>query len=416
MKRFFGWFLVFGGGALILFAIILSFRLSDFYEKPNQDTEKIVDKIKISLKDITLGEINSGEKNTVYSGNEIRILDSGFETMYNDVEMRGRGNTTWLAAKKPYQLKFTEKTDLFHLGKAKTWVLLASYYDYSYMRAPLSGILEKILGFDYYSDGKFVELYVDNEDVGLYFLTKKINTSTIKLRDPKGIMVELSNININAWDVHETTPLGTNLILRDAVTKDPDVETEVFREFVRDFSELEVLAKNQDYAGVSELIDIDSFAKYFLISEISENLDAYKTSCYFYRDGNDDKIHAGPAWDFDIAFGNDERIGEDEYLTTSGFMAANVYENPQAADLYYELMKMPEFLKKVSEIFYSKLDGREMEIFTALESEFSKIADLAEIDLKKWHPEEQKNAPRHFYELIEWTKERFSTIREILNE
>ena len=41
--------------------------------------------------------------------------------------IKGRGNSTWdlPTTKKPYNIKFEEKVDLFGFGKAKKWSLIA---------------------------------------------------------------------------------------------------------------------------------------------------------------------------------------------------------------------------------------------------------------------------------------------------
>ena len=44
-----------------------------------------------------------------------------------------------------------------------------------------------------------------------------------------------------------------------------------------------------------------------LMNEVSRNVDGYRISSYFYKDRDTvgtSKLHAGPAWDFNIAFGN----------------------------------------------------------------------------------------------------------------
>ncbi len=53
----------------------------------------------------------------------------------------------------------------------------------------------------------------------------------------------------------------------------------------------------------SEYIDLVSYARQYLIQEWSSNWDAGLTSNYFYKDLND-KIHAGPIWDFDTTLLN----------------------------------------------------------------------------------------------------------------
>jgi len=52
-----------------------------------------------------------------------------------------------------------------------------------------------------------------------------------------------------------------------------------------------------------ELIDLDSWARKYLLEEIFANVDACSISQFFYADGSG-KIYAGPAWDYDGAMGN----------------------------------------------------------------------------------------------------------------
>jgi uncharacterized repeat protein (TIGR02543 family) len=55
-----------------------------------------------------------------------------------------------------------------------------------------------------------------------------------------------------------------------------------------------------------EMIDIDSFARKYLIEEIFANHDAGYTSGYFYvtETNGRDVIYAGPVWDYDLSAGN----------------------------------------------------------------------------------------------------------------
>lgn len=66
------------------------------------------------------------------------------ESVYDGklTQIKGRGNSTWKGAKRPYQIKLDKKTDLLQTGdsadKAKTWVLLANFYDPSAVRNMLA--------------------------------------------------------------------------------------------------------------------------------------------------------------------------------------------------------------------------------------------------------------------------------------
>lgn len=62
------------------------------------------------------------------------------------------------------------------------------------------------------------------------------------------------------------------------------------------------------YAELDEHIDVESFAKMYLIQELTKNLDGGSTSYYVYYDGG--KLHAGVAWDYDWTFGQYDQSGE----------------------------------------------------------------------------------------------------------
>jgi hypothetical protein len=67
--------------------------------------------------------------------------------------------------------------------------------------------------------------------------------------------------------------------------------------------------------GYQKFFSASSFAKLFLINEVSKNIDGYRISTYFHKDKNskDRRIKAGPAWDYDIAFGNADYCSAERY-------------------------------------------------------------------------------------------------------
>ncbi len=63
--------------------------------------------------------------------------------------------------------------------------------------------------------------------------------------------------------------------------------------------------RSETYDGVhySELIDVDSLLRNFLICEFTVNYDGMKNSTFFYKD-LEGPLYLDPAWDFDWAWGN----------------------------------------------------------------------------------------------------------------
>ena len=55
--------------------------------------------------------------------------------------------------------------------------------------------------------------------------------------------------------------------------------------------------------GYANYIDRASFIDFFLLNELSNNVDGYRISTWLTKDKND-KLKMGPIWDFNLAFGN----------------------------------------------------------------------------------------------------------------
>ena len=52
--------------------------------------------------------------------------------------------------------------------------------------------------------------------------------------------------------------------------------------------------------GYSQHIDIGSFIDYFLVNELTVDVDGYRLSTFMHMDKNS-KIRAGPVWDYNLA-------------------------------------------------------------------------------------------------------------------
>ena len=208
--------------------------------------------IEISLNGVSLEEINRGLKEVKYGGNELALYNEGEVYEYEDVEVKGRGNGTWVVDldKKPYQIKFDHRVELLGLGKARKWYLLANAMDATNLRTEAAFYLGEMLGMEYVYEGRYVELYVNEEYRGLYYLTRAVEISKdlVDLRDPMGVLVELDNIY--GWaEVSYETGNGDKLVVRDAVAEDNQVVA--MEEFLRDYNEFEVAVAEGEGGGVS---------------------------------------------------------------------------------------------------------------------------------------------------------------------
>ena len=90
-----------------------------------------------------------------------------------EIEIRGRGNSTWGMPKKPYKIKLDKKSNLFDMGKNKHWVLLANYSDESLMRNTLAYNLSGDMGMPQ-METVWVDVVLNGEYVGNYQFCEQI--------------------------------------------------------------------------------------------------------------------------------------------------------------------------------------------------------------------------------------------------
>ncbi len=292
--------------------------------------------------------------------------DGKYDLASSPAELKTRGNSTFGFMKKPYQIKFDSKTDVFGMGKAKKWVLLANYVDGTMVRNKVVFDVGTEIGMPYTSQSVFVDLYIDGSYMGVYQLCEKveIGDSRVPLETDYGVVVEMEHANrLAADDIYfKTSVSGKPFVYKEYVadfedTSDPaEVEKtarakEYFQNYINTL-ENELFNNGADWELVASLIDVDSFINFYFVAEFCENIDATLASTYFYMDGPGDVLHCGPLWDYDRCFGSSAE-GQDvqadflKNITDS----VDVYR----VDWYKMLFRYPEFVELVNEAYDERI-------------------------------------------------------------
>ena len=215
--------------------------------------------------------------------------------------IRGRGNSTWGMPKKPYRLKLDESTSILGLLPEKDWVLLANYIDPTLMLNSVAFKIGQLLQLQYTNNAIPVDLTINNKYIGSYVLTEQVELSSSRVNIDKkdGVLLEL-DLNYD-----EDFKFYSNHYRLPVMIKDPDITSDSqFQKIKNDFHQLEDSVKsiyfpNNEY---DKLIDIESLAKYFVVYNLTHNMEInHPKSTYIYKDKNG-KYFMGPIWDFDWAF------------------------------------------------------------------------------------------------------------------
>ena len=410
-------FLVVGTGLLVKFGMEKA-RADEILAK---FPDRGVPRMNITLNGVTLEEINAGSKDEKYEGNELTVYDGEDRVVeYGGVEIKGRGNTTWLQDKKPYQIKFKNKVNFLGMGKTKKWVLLANSLDVTNLRNDIAMRLAEMVGMKYNHRGKYVELYVDDDYAGLYYAVQKVEISkgSVDLKRSDGLLFELDMVHRSEPVFYETR-FGECLVLKDSVVKDPKELEGIIDVFISDMNEAEKAIEENNYERVAEKLDIDSFVQYFLISEFTVNPDAYSTSFYLYRN-NEGQIAAGPVWDFDLAFANKEWVWQvDERLFSpyeemikkrEAFGSDGLEEDLNISKLPYYLMDMPEFKEKVMDLFQEKMLGCREDFIKEVQNIKETIENAIVVNNERW--KNKRSFGEEYVNLIKWLRARYDFLEK----
>ncbi|MBQ7631543.1 MAG: CotH kinase family protein [Paludibacteraceae bacterium] len=236
--------------------------------------------------------------------------------------IKGRGNWTWNGFdKKPYKIKFTEKTKVLGMPNNRHWCLQAGADDWlGFMRNPLGHKLSKAMGLRWTPRMRPVELVLNGEYKGFYFLTEHVRIASHRVHIKEqaegethpdsitgGWLVEIDNYQSdNNIAFEEGNGQWVMISLR---------EPKELSSAQRSYLEQQIYAINDVLYGSSSaelerILDINEAAKYYLVQEIMEDCESYHGSCFLYKDrdslGVADKWKFGPVWDFGNAYNRHE--------------------------------------------------------------------------------------------------------------
>lgn len=306
--------------------------------------------------------------------------------------VKSRGNFTWGLEKKPYQIKFDTSTPVLGMATAKTWILLANHADASLLRNKTAYDLAIEFGLPGSPDSRFVDLTINGEYLGNYLLSEKVEVkkNRLELSDPGGLMLELDNSYGLAEDFHFTTSRSNTLfVLKDAVEDvseplaAPLAESYADTQAYLELFESHLYAPDPDWAAISSMIDVDSFVKYYFVSELASNPEVILSSVFFWRNGPNDVLHAGPVWDFDIAFASytTETMGGDvlqDYTKNVQFL------RDRGNGWFRELFRNEEFAAAAAKLYDKELQTKVDNVVSKIDANSAAISASAQANFQRW--------------------------------
>lgn len=279
-----------------------------------------------------------------------RIIDE-------DIQIKGRGNRTWWTdPKKSFRLKFKSKVSVLGEPSDKSWCLLPNYNDKTMLRNQTAMYLGMMSCLEYTPHMHFVELMLNNQYHGTYQFSDKLKIDKHRVNvGSDGFLIE---VDAHAPDEESSRMISLPHLTYPLNIKDPDLEyNSSDYDFVKKYM---LMADSVLYSvdfkdtdkGWQKYFDKESLVDWYLIHEISKNLDTMWSSSYMnFKKGG--KIHMGPLWDFDQAFGTEMAESPYGYYVKEKDWFQRFWEDPYFVQLVktrfiYFYDKKEELLNKIN--------------------------------------------------------------------
>ena len=232
------------------------------------------------------------------------------------VQVKGRGNSTWDASsdKRPYAIKQNKKSEVLGMLEHKRWILLANYYDATFLRNEMANYLAKrYTTADWAPSGFNVELVLNGKHTGNYYFCEQAKINDARVPGEYLVEADYKVKSTGGGGMWGGGGGGGNAGYQFEGSKSSNVFNVKHPEVADNSQELQYVKGKINgleealYGGnwnkVKELIDLPSFADWYVIKELSKDYDGNMfTSCYCHI-MEDGIIRMGPIWDFDLAFG-----------------------------------------------------------------------------------------------------------------
>lgn len=276
----------------------------------------------------------------------LKVIDNGPGFMNNQFQdgtdyegymgIEIRGQSSQMFPKQSFSIELRSETgadtsvSLLGMPAEEDWVLYAPYSDKTLLRNSLTYYLGNKMG-EWQPRNRFCEVYLNGDYNGIYVLTESIKRDSNRVEISKLKPVEISGDDLTGGYIiksDKTEDIGTN----EYFTVTPSVhyhnsDNYKFTYVYPDFDE--IVPEQKSYikkyltdaenslngdsfsdpaAGFRKYLDVKSFVDFQIIQELTNNVDGYRFSTFFYKDKDSKggKLHAGPIWDFDLCYGNED--------------------------------------------------------------------------------------------------------------
>ena len=257
-----------------------------------------------------------------------------------------RGETSQYFDKKSYGLETWDREyndiDVSIIGfpDEEDWILYGPFSDKSLIRNKLIYDLSNKMG-RYASRTEFVELYINYDYKGLYIFMEKLKRDKNRINIQKldqgdidenlisgGYIIKIDKSDMDDGSYTDYNSFQSNFDINGNLDGEKKIyfnyeypkpgiihanQKNYIKNYFHEFESVLASDKFEDPEnGFRKYIDEDSFIDFFILNELSNNVDGFRLSTYLHKD-RDEKLMIGPIWDFNLSFGNADYCGGERY-------------------------------------------------------------------------------------------------------
>lgn len=340
----------------------VNLSLSSQDNKPSQNIEPVIITVKEPVEQVNCVVQQPANLSIALTPSEMALVtkedyvNTTLTTTFNNnnftykTELRGRGNSTWGAEKKPYRIRLAKNgnssNSLFDMPEARNWALLANYYDGTSMRNAIALCLgQNLLTETWTPKYHFTTVDYNGEYQGLYMLAEHVEIAPHKVNIPKdditgnSFLVEVTPQNrIVEKDTYVESSKGIKFIY--------EVKNDIATNQAQAASQLSTITSILDNhndtffnngliykSNYEDFVNTQSFVDYWIANDIFNTADIFFASTNMFKDING-KITYGPMWDYDLGAGNyscrNVNTIEMSLFNRIGLLTDNSYSDPQS--------------------------------------------------------------------------------------
>lgn len=290
------------------------------------------DSLKVVIHDLPVLVITTPDSLPIESKTErkegclVKLVANNEQLDLGTAGIKGRGNSTWLEPKKPYNVKLDKKAEILGMNKSKHWVLLANAkYDRTQLHNATAFEIARLTDYPWIPSGRYVELILNGEHKGLYYLCEKIRIEKgkidIEMEEDKDDVTNCAYL-LESYVVYEADPSKVHIpsgffqtgVLNETgcspvwctlswEIKEPEdkivaEQSDYIRESLTNVEKL--IRDDVDSGKYRDIFDIETAIDWWFTEELCINEEASRTkNVYLYKKGKNGKICVGPVWDLD---------------------------------------------------------------------------------------------------------------------